>query len=150
MTWHSTIPTALSTLTALVQEAAVDTRVLARANVGPIADRDLIVIGFQGPDIPAVEGRFMVAGSTVDPLQERYVIHSRIAASRGSTEIVKVEQRAFYLLAVVGGVLAVNPTLSNTVMLASLGNFNHTPRQTGRGALVIVQFDVEIEAFTTA
>jgi hypothetical protein len=151
MTWRSTAPSALSAFTLLVQAAAVDsgTRILSRANVSAVADRDLVVIGFQSPDVPAVEGRFDEGGIAADPLRERYVIHNRIAASRGSTEILKAEARVFDLLAVIGGVLAHNPTLSDTVMLARLGNFSHTPAQTPRGALVVLQFDVEIDAFTT-
>jgi hypothetical protein len=150
MAWGTTVPAAKVALTSIF-DAALDITVHNSRYVGAIASRDVLIVGYQSEDVPGVEGRFTVEKYGATPLRDQYVIHNRIVVSKGGTDILRAETRAFALLAGAGATLAGNPTLSSTpsIMVAALGAYSLVPTQPDSGALAILQFDVDVDAFTT-
>jgi hypothetical protein len=151
MAWGTTVPAVKAAL-ASIFDAALDVTVMQSRGIGSTAKRDILVVGYQSEDVPAVEGRFTVEIMGANPLRDQYVIHNRIMVAKGSTDILKAEARAFAILAAAGSTLAGNPRLNNTpsVLIASLGSYSLVPSQSpGSGAFIALQFDVEVDAYTT-
>jgi len=148
MAWGTTVPAAKAALTSIF-DAALDITVQNSRGIGSSGARDVLIVGYQSEDVPSVEGRFTAEKFGVNPLRDQYVIHNRIMVVKGSADILKAETRAFALLAGAGATLAANPTLSGQVMVASAGAYSLIPSQDTRGAYVVLQFDVDINAFTT-
>ena len=96
-----------------------------------------------------MEGRFAQEGYAVNPDREQYTVHNMATVVRGSTDILDAQAGVFTLLTAVGTVLANNPTLSGTVMLAQLGAYALSQTQDTSGARAILEFDIEIDAYTT-
>jgi hypothetical protein len=150
MAWGTTVPTVKAAL-ASIFDAALDVTVMQSRGIGSTAKRDILIVGYQSEDVPAVEGRFTVEIMGANPLRDQYVVHNRIMVAKGSGDILKAEAKAFAILAAAGSTLAGNSRLNNTpsVLMASLGSYSLVPAQTTAGGQVVLQFDVDIDAYTT-
>jgi hypothetical protein len=149
MAWGSTVPATLAALTTALQSALT---VPVRNGVGVEQPDvlDYIVIGYSSPtNVLVVEGTFAVDGLAVNPDREQYRIHNAATVVRGSADILDAQAGVFTLLSAVGAALAANPTLGGAVMLANLGNYALSQVQDSSGSRAVLEFDVEIDAYTT-
>lgn len=80
--------------------------------------------------------------------RERIDVNCSIYSMRGDTDISTARADAFSTLTECGKALASNPTLSNAVLTATVGQVNLEQFQTDRGARAVVSFTVEAEAYT--
>ena len=149
----STVPAALSALTALVQTAA--------AGDTPPAGQDAIYI-VQG-DVPAidlppdiievgttvrrtVQPAEFIGGYAAQALQEKYTISSLVSATSGSIDPVAIVNRAYALAAYIETAVRTDPTLGGNVLDAyPSGTDGGEPGWTESPVLRICELTVNVD-----
>jgi hypothetical protein len=81
--------------------------------------------------------------------RETFTITCAVQVLLGSsTDMPTARRRAYTLFGAVGGVLAEDPHLGKTVLLATLGSHTLTQPQTPQGALVQITFGVDCQSYS--
>jgi hypothetical protein len=158
MTWQSSVPAALNGLLAafrgsddLVSPVAVRD---AHVVTGSQADEVVIVgwTGMDGDDL-AVETTDTMEGLAGNPDREQYQIRCAAMALNsggkdGSGDLPAARARAYELHAACGAAIAADRRLGGAIMRASMGD--HSLHQTAmqRGQRAIVEFMVQVDAYT--
>jgi len=148
MSWASTAPAAIAAIGAACQAAITD----ATVEIGPvISDQPLdvvLVIAYQAPDTPAVEGQFTAEGMAALPDREKYAINCLITSTNGLGNFEAAQAAAFAVAGEVGGVLAANQRIGGTLSAhLDAWTLDILP-VTDQGAVVELRFAVAVDAFT--
>lgn len=151
MAWASSTPDALDALVAAFRAAPG----LAGVEVfdGPVVtdsgQQEAVTVGLGDQEDPtAVEGQNAREGLAAAPDREQYTIRCAVIVRDGGGNIAPARRRAYELLGEIGGVLAADQRLGNTVMIAQLGSWSLAQEQDAKGALVTLAFNVDVDAFT--
>lgn len=166
MAWQSTQPAALDALVAMFTAASAPGGILTGVHVadGPVVSsssaQEWILAGWSGermstkgtypePEEPEVTGDLAIEGLSAGQSREKYTITSTVEVVRGATDgLVPARERAYCIVSACAGLIAANPRLNRTVMLATIGATSYTPSMLPRGAKVSVRFGVVCDAFT--
>ena len=142
-----TVPAAIVALVGMLTDAGLP------AQDGPaVTDRaatEVVAVGWAGADDPvAVESYETPDGLAGQPLHERYTIRCTAMVANGSGDQVAARERAYELLAGVTVALAASPTINGTVGYAYLSGHTLEVQQDTSGAVAVVRFAVDVEAFS--
>src|SRR5215468_3091376 len=149
MSWAATVPTVVTKLNTLLTAALAPTRVLVWSHVDAGGQLEAVTIAFQTADEPVVgEGSFAAEGFAASPDRETYVIRCMAAVRDGSNDLNAAALRSFALVALVGGALAGDHTLTSSVLNARLGSWSLSATQDSEGALAELAFEIAVDAFT--
>lgn len=151
MAWGSTVPVVLPALTKSFQDAPglEDVRVYDGAVLDGAQPLEWLRVGYDGEGGPAVvEGESTHEGLSTARNREQYTVQCAMTVVNGSTDAVASRDRLYQLFAAVGAFLAADPTLGRTVMQAQLGSWALGQKQTGQGAVSVLSFGIEVDAFT--
>ena len=157
MAWGSTAPAAMAGLVTLVggRVAALvipvgGTRPQVKdgAQVSSAGTKEAIDIGYQDEDNAAVEWVIDPDESTTAADLEHYTINCAVRILK-ARDMIAARNRAFELLAVVGGAIKTDPTLGGAVMTARITSYSLEPVQSLGGALAPILFGVTCTAWTT-
>lgn len=152
MVWSSSVPDAYDALVGLLSTAPSlgGVRVLD----GPVVSADpimeAVIVGFEDESLAAVEdGSNGPEGLGRTRDREDFTINCAVQVLLGSsTDMATARRRAYELFGVVGGVLAGDPRLGRTVVLASLGSHTLSQPQTPQGALAQITFGVDCQSYS--
>lgn len=153
MAWASTTPAAIIALVTALKAAAdlATADVLDGPEVTASGRTESVTVGFQSEENPiSVEAILSGEGYGTAQSQERYTILNAAAVLNGAGDISQARTRAYQMVAVVGAVLAADNTLGGAVMAASLGAMNLRQMQDSAGATAVLEFGVDVHAFTQA
>jgi len=157
MAWGSTVPAAMAGLVTLVggRGAALGIpaggtrpQVKDGAVVGSQGTREAIDIGYQDEDHAAVEAVIDPEESVPVADLEHYTINCAVRILK-ARDMVAARNRAFELLALVGGAVKSDRTLGGAVMTARVTSYSLEPVQSLGGALAPILFGVTCTAWTT-
>ncbi len=157
MAWGSTVPAAMAGLVTLVggrvaalviPAGGTRPQVKDGAQVGSQGTREAIDIGYQDEDHAAVEAVIDPEESVPVADLEHYTINCAIRILK-ARDIVAARNRAFELLALVGGAIKSDRTLGGAVMTARVTSYSLEPTQSIGGALAPILFGVTCTAWTT-
>jgi len=151
MAWASTLPAVVAKLSDVLTPALDPTRLLVWSHVEASALMEAVTIAFQDENTPAVaDGQFTSEGLVSNPDRESYAIHCRIAVRDGSNDLGAATTRAFALLGIVGAAHAADRSLGGLVLTSSsVGVWSLAATQDTQGALAELDFDIDIDAYTT-
>jgi len=152
MAWASTLPAVVTKLSDVLTPALDPTRLLVWSHVEASALMEAVTLAFQDENTPAVaEGDFTSEGFVSTPERESYAIHNRIAVRDGSGDMSAAVTRAFALLGIVGAAHAADRSLGGLVLTTShVGVWSLAATQDTKGALAELDFDFDIDAYTTS
>jgi len=149
--WSSTAPAAIAGFIAQL----TDSPDLAGVSVvdGPVvtntAALEVVTVGFQNEDQPAVvDGTDAREGLGIGRSHELYTINCKAEVLNGASDIVAARGRAYELLDAVGAALAADKTLGDAVMAAEIGPVALSQLQTKNGAVAMILFGVNCDAYT--
>ncbi len=145
MAWGSTAPAALAGLVATLQ-AGMETQVIDSAVVSDAAGSEVVNVGWQTEDQPAVEATLEPETQAAD--REQYTINNAVRVLN-ARDIVAARARAFVLFGQVGTLIKADRTLGGAVMLARVSSWSFEPQQGSGGALATILFSVDCDAWTT-
>lgn len=166
MAWQSTQPAALAALVAMFTAATAPGCALAGVHIadGPIVSSssalEWLLAGWSGermstkgtypePEGPEIAGSLAIEGLSAARSREKYTITNTVEVVRGASDgLVPARERAYAIVSACAGLIAANPRLGRTVMLATVGATSYTPSMGPRGAKASVRFGVDIDAFT--
>lgn len=166
MAWQSTQPSALAVLVSMFTAAAAPGGVLAGVHIadGPLVSsssaQEWILAGWSGerlntkgaypePEGPEISGDLAIEGLSADRSREKYTITSTVEVVRGASDgLVPARERAYCIVSACAGLIAANPRLDRTVMLAQIGATSYTPAMGLKGAKASIRFGVIVDAFT--
>lgn len=139
------VPAVLSALVASATAAAPDgtTVMYGPAVEGQFGDYVCIGSAEQGPGV--VNQETITDYGLVSPM-ETFDIVSEAVAWQADTDIESCVGRAAALVDAISAGLRTNPTLDGVVMLAQLIATDYTTSQTTKGALVVAQFTIRVQA----
>lgn len=152
MAWASSVPGALDALVTALRAAPglADVTVFDGPVVTASGQQEAVTVGDIGdPEDPtAVEGQNAREGLAPAPDREQYTIRCAVIVRVGGGDASAARHRAYQLLGEIGGVLAGDQRLGGAVMIAQLGSWSLAQGQDGKGALVTLAFNVDVDAFT--
>lgn len=154
MAWSSTVPAAITGLLAAWNRSPalagpVDVR--DGPEVTASTARDVVIIGWYGleNDELAVEGDDATEGLAGSPDREQYVIRCAAMARKGTKDsVAAARERAYELLAACGAAIDTDRTLGGVVMRATIGTSSLRQVPDQRGITALVEFGVEIDAYS--
>lgn len=148
--WGSSVPDAIDALVIILQQAGLeDCDVLDGLAVGGSSRTAALIVGAGSDDDPtAVDGTSAHEGLALGRDREQYGIRCVLEVVDGSGDLPTVRRRAYALLSAVGGALATNASLNNKVLMAGLGTHGYSQDQDERGAVGIIAFTVDVDAFS--
>lgn len=152
MGWGSTTPAAISGLLTAFKSSPdlTGVKILDGPEVTTGATEAITVGYSDDPAVQvAVDAVMAMEGLAANPSHEQYMIHCAVSVLRGNGDIAAARARVYELFGAVGAALAADPRLGGAVMLAQISSYNLTQAQGSKGALAILAFTVEVEAFTT-
>lgn len=147
MSWATSVPAALTALTAAFQTAVPGVTVLKGTVVGNSSRREVIVVGYEGGNADAVE--FLIGDAGPQSQQEAYTVNCCIVVAPGGTGLDPVIVRATELFEALGATLAADQTVGGAVMRARIAQGAFRFQQSKQGAVVEVPFTVRVAAFPT-
>jgi hypothetical protein len=147
--YASTCPAAIAGLLSLFQTISLDGEVRDGPDVGDSSAREVITVGYVGPDddtaAEAAEVRGDMGGARD---KESYDIHCATAVLIGDEGTAGARVRAFALLGQCGDWLRRSRNLGGAVMSARISTWTLRDDSTTGGAYCRIRFDVHVEAFT--
>lgn len=149
MGWGSTAPGAIAGLVAALQ--VVDARVLDTLVITDASAKETVNVAYQSEDQPAVQDAQVDSElGTTDFDRERYTINCAVRVQT-SKDVVAARERAFVLLRQVGTAIKADSRLGDTpgVMRAWISTWSLLPVAGKGGALAVILFGVDIDAYTT-
>ena len=150
MTAGSTLPAAVAVLVADFSVIALDGEVRDGPQVGDTEAREVISVGYIGPDDDASAEATLASGGLGGPpagLAETYQVHCAVAVSAGNEDVRATRERAFAIFAECAQRLAADGTLHNTVADASLSTWQLREDMTTGGMVARIRFDVSVQAW---
>ncbi len=157
MAWGSTAPAAMAGLVTLVggrvaalviPAGGTRPQVKDGAVVSSAGTREAIDIGYQDEDTDSVEWVIDPEESVQAADLEHYTINCAVRILK-ARDMVAARNRAFELLALVGGAIRSDRTLGGVVMDARITSYSLEPTQSLGGALAPILFGVTCTAWTT-
>lgn len=157
MTWSSAVPAAVDGLLAAFRASpALASPVDVRD--GPVVTAsgalDVIVVGWYGleGDEVAVEGQDTMEGLSGVPGREQFTIRcaafSTQAGGDAAAAVTAARERAYGLLAACGQAIAADPRLGGVALRAQMGTSSLRQQPDQRGITAIVDFAVDIDAYS--
>lgn len=148
--WGSSVPDAVDGLVAVLKQADLDDcDVIDGLAVGGSSRTAALTVGAGSDDDPtAVDGSSAREGLGGGRDREQYGIRCVLEVSNGSGDLPATRRRAYALMGTAGDALAANQTLNGAVLMASLGVHGFSQDQDERGAIAIIAFTVDIDAFS--
>jgi hypothetical protein len=150
MTGFSSAPAAIAALVANFQVIDLDGEVRDGPQVGDAEAREVISVGYIGPDDDASAEATLASGGLGGPmagLMENYQLHCAVAVSSGNEDVPAARVRAFAIFAECGERLAADGDLHKTVMNTGLSNWQLREDMTTGGVVVRIRFDVSVQAW---
>lgn len=148
MAWGTSVNAIIAALTASWQTQMPTVTVTDGMRVSDQFPAEAVIVGYDPQGSDTAFGVFTPGGFQVDPDMNTYTIHNTINVVNGNADIVAARTRAWQLLAVAGGAIAVDPTVGGLVMHAALGTWSLAQSQTSGGAVATLIFSVDVQAFT--
>ncbi len=144
----STIPAVLDELVARFAAALPDADVFDGA---PLATdtKDYIVVGFDTEDGFAVEANLARQQLSAEPDREIYDVFCLASAWDGGTDIKRVRDKAYALVAAANQALRQDVMLGGLAMQVSLTTHSLAQGLLAEGATVTVRFVVHVDAYTS-
>lgn len=150
MSWGSSGPAVLAALVASFNTIVLDGEVRDGPAVADEAAREVLTVGYVGPDDDAsAESSNVPGGLGGQRDEEEYDIHCAVALLSGDEDVPGTRARVFELLAECGRRLASDPRLGGTCMRARISAWSLREDMTDGGAWARIRFDVRVRAFTT-
>lgn len=148
--WGSSVPDAIDALVLILRQAGLDDcDVVDGLEVTGSSRTAALTVGAGSDDDPtAVDGTSAHEGLALGQDREQYGIRCVLEVVDGSGDLPGVRRRAYALLGTVGGALAANSTLNSTVLMAGIGTHGYSQDQDERGALAVIAFTVDVDAFS--
>jgi hypothetical protein len=111
---------------------------------------EAIIVGWYGlaGDALAVESQITSAGLAAHPGREAYAVLCAAMVRDGSGDMAAARARAYALVSACGSAIGADQKLGGVVMIARLGRVALQQVQDSGGALAIIEFTVECDAFT--
>ncbi|BBB01072.1 hypothetical protein RVR_8315 [Actinacidiphila reveromycinica] len=154
MAWFSTVPVVLDALAAEFKSALSTAGgfdgvvVFDGPTVTEGAPTEAVTVGYHDDEVTSVDGEDTREGLSTQRSRERYTVNCAAAVLTGSGDIRAARARAYDILNVLGSALAVNPTLGQSAMSVQPGSMTLTQTQDTDGAVAVVMFGVDVDAFT--
>jgi hypothetical protein len=149
VSWASTLAPAMAALSVMCRTIELDGEVRDGPAVGDEAAREVITIGYIGPDDDnSAEATFGAEDLGSAVAQENYDIHCAAAVLNGDEDVPAVRARVAALMNAVGDLLAQDIKLRGTVAKAEISSWSLREDMTTGGAYARIRFDVSVTAFT--
>lgn len=154
MGWFSTAPAVLDTLVVAFRsglqaaggfEGVV---VFDGPTVTEAAPLEAVTVGYADDEVTSVDGQTAHEGLAIDRSREQYTVNCSVAVLTGSGDNKAARARAYEIFGVLGAALASDPTLGRTVMMVQPGSMTLTLSQGPEGAVAVILFGVDVDAFT--
>ena len=149
MSWGSSGPAVFAALVAKFQQIELNGEVRDGPSPGDAAAREVITVGYVGPDDDSSAENTSQSGGLGTRDREQYSVQCACSVLSGDEEVGPTRVRVFELLAACGQQLALDPKLGGACMKASIRQWTLREDMTGGGVFALVRFDVGVEAFTT-
>jgi hypothetical protein len=138
----------MAALAATFKMISLDGEVRDGPAVGDASAREVITVGYVGPDDDESVSDSTGTGG-LGPERENYDVHCAVAVQSGDENVAAVRVRVFELLAGCGQRLVLNPRLGGACMQARISSWALREDMSGGGVLARIRFEVSVDAFTT-
>ncbi|WP_265560927.1 hypothetical protein [Streptomyces hygroscopicus] len=149
--WASTTPAAIAGLVDVLRRDPdlTATTVFDGPQATGWSGTEAITVGYTDEETShSVDGSVIGEGLALSPTREQYTIQCAIWVLNGSADITAARERAYAVLAVVGGALTSDQTLGGAVAAARLAAVALQQEQTQQGAVASIFFGVEVDTYT--
>jgi hypothetical protein len=150
MGWASRVPDVIEALVEAFRLAPEleDVLVMDGPLIAQKATTRVLAVGWTAVEgETAVESQVQAEGLAGNPDHESFTIRCTAAVLDGSTDIPTVRRAAYDLMSAAGAVIDRNRQLGGA-MRVQMGGHSMMPEQTGKGAQVLIVFEVTVDGFT--
>lgn len=153
MPWSSTVPAVLAAIIAAFKDSP-DLAAPVAVRDGPVVTgsnaTDAVIVGWYGmeADDLAVEGQDTPEGLAGEPDREQYTVRCAAMSLDGGGNVARARTRAYELLAACGAAVYADRRLGGLVMRATMGSSSLRQLADEKGLTAIVEFSVDIDAFS--
>lgn len=148
--YASSAPAMFAAILACLGRVALDGEVRDGPAVGDNSAREVITVGYIGPDDDSSAEANLITGGLGGPpagLQETYQVHCAVAVSTGNEDVQPARERCFELFGLAAGQLALDTTVNALAMNVNVASWALREDMTDAGMVVRIRFDIAVTAY---